>query len=265
MEFYDTHMHSCLSFDCDELPEAYVDDKTSTLIFTDHFDLKNPWDHGQDSIPDFTQLFKWQEDFKKKEIEMLTGVEIGYVPGKAKEIQHILSPYHFDVAILSAHQNTKYDYMDVDTGKSADEMINEYLDQLSEALDYLKDCQIFAHFDYGFRVHPLAKEAMAKYEEKIKTIFSKVIDLEMAFELNSKSIVKYNKIDLYRWAIPIYQAMGGKYFSLGSDAHKKEEKFNEFDTLIDLLEEYNVKEVCVYKNKERFLCPLADVRKVLKR
>lgn len=263
MEFYDTHMHSCLSFDCDESPEAYVDEQTSTLVFTDHLDLANPWDHGQDSIPDFDQLFKWQEDFKKQNIEMLTGVEIGYVPGKAKAIQRVLSPYPFDVAILSAHQNTTYDYMDVDTGKPAEEMINEYLDQLSEALDYFNDCQIFAHFDYGFRVHPLTEEDMTTYEEKLKTIFSKVIDLGMAFELNSKSIVKYDKIDLYRWAIPIYQAMGGKYFSLGSDAHKKEEKFNEFHTLIHLLEEYNVEAVCVYKNKERFLCSLADVKELL--
>ena len=41
MKFYDTHMHSYLSFDSEEDPTAYLSKKTEVLTFTEHLDLDN--------------------------------------------------------------------------------------------------------------------------------------------------------------------------------------------------------------------------------
>ena len=40
MTIYDQHVHSYLSFDCDENPENYLTEATKELVLTDHFDLK---------------------------------------------------------------------------------------------------------------------------------------------------------------------------------------------------------------------------------
>lgn len=42
-------------------------------------------------------------------------------------------------------------------------------------------------------------------------------------ELNAKSFLKYGNEDLYRYAVPLYQSVGGKLFTLGSDAHVAED------------------------------------------
>lgn len=264
MKFYDTHMHSHLSFDCVETPQSYLDEETENITFTEHLDLENTANEGQDDIPDFQQHLNWQKQFKEAEqVNLLLGVEIGYVPTHQKRLEKILEPYPFDLKLLSVHQNSQYDYMDQTTGDAPEMMINKYLDQLLEALEQMKGCQIMTHFDYGFRIHPITADRLQPYENKLMRIFEKCANLGLAFELNSKSLWKYNKLDLYKWAIPRFQSVGGNLFSLGSDAHKADEHFMNFLDSIEILEKFGVTEVAQYQHQELYLYPLARLKKEL--
>lgn len=262
MLFYDTHMHSHLSFDCFEDPVKYLTPDTKRITFTEHLDLANTANEGQDDIPDFKQMLAWQEVFKQKyEVELLMGVEVGYVLSHRTRLKQILSEYEFDLVLLSVHQNDRYDYMDDTVEESAEVMIHAYLDQLIQALDDMGDCQIMTHFDYGFRIHRLEEADLLPYEPKLVQILEKCIEQGLAFELNSKSIFKYQNQFLYEWAIPKYQALGGTLFSLGSDAHQVSEHFQHFKELIQLLETFNVKEIAQFRSKELSLYPLDELKK----
>lgn len=264
MKFYDTHMHSHLSFDCFEDPEAYISEKTEFITFTEHLDLDNTANKRQDDIPNFDELLKWQKQFKEKfNVDLLLGVEIGFVPSHQERLEKIISTYDFDLKLLSVHQNEDYDYMDsVDVQPEI--MINKYLDQLLLALNLMKDCHIMTHFDYGFRIHQLMADQLAPYEDKLMAIFQKCADNGLAFELNSKSLYNYDNKDLYEWAIPRYQSVGGTLFSLGSDAHRVDEHFMRFDESIELLEKFGVSQVAQFNRGKLYFQDLEELNGLFK-
>lgn len=264
MTFYDTHMHSFLSFDSKAEPTSYISEKTEVLTFTEHLDLENTIFDKRDDIPDFAEIVKWQRKFQKEhDIELLLGVEVGYVPGQEEQLKDILSAYAFDVKLLSCHQNDQYDYMDEKTDDTPGEMMDKYVKQLFEAVSTMTECQIMTHFDYGFRVHNVSSRTFEAYKEPLKRVFEKAIENNFAFELNGKSIEKYDTLELYEWAVPTFLELGGHIFSLGSDAHDASEHFLAFDTMISLLEKHGVTEVAQYKKQEREMVSLKDVKRFL--
>lgn len=253
MQFYDQHCHTQLSFDSEASPWDYAKLGLDVLTFTEHLDLANPASNGQDDIPDFQQTLNWQKTFSKDyDSHLLLGVEVGYAPGQAARLREVLAPYDFDIQLLSCHHNLRYDYMD--TAEHSDKldepvaMMDQYVTQLLEAVQALPEVQVLAHFDYGFRVHNVSTQwIIERYGEQLIEVFKQCIRQDIAFELNSKSIYKYDKLALYRWAIPIYRQFGGHLFSLGSDAHEVADYQLAFDQLKALLLEFDIQEVALFE------------------
>ena len=261
MLFYDTHMHSKLSFDSKAEPTSYVKDKIERLTFTDHLDLDHTINDMRDEIPDFDTLFSWKADFKEKyQIDLLAGIEVGYVPGQKERLDEILNSHDFDIKLLSCHQNDVYDYMDDLPDEKPEDMMTKYVDQLLKAVTMMPDTQILTHFDYGFRVHDVSLDELEPYKAKLTQVFEKAVENDLALELNSKSIVKHHNTDSYEWAIQTYQSLGGTLFSLGSDAHQADDHFLAFDQLIELLEKFDIEKVVQYKNQELSFVTLDEVK-----
>lgn len=265
MRFYDQHCHSLLSFDSEASPWDYAKLGLEALTFTEHLDLENPISKGQDDIPNFDQTLAWQETFSKDfACHLLLGVEVGYAPGQSERLREILAAYDFDIQLLSCHHNLVYDYMDTpqDSDKLDEpiDMMDQYVAQLLEAVQELPEVQILAHFDYGFRVHDVSTEwLIERYKKQLTEIFRYCIQHDIAFELNSKSIYAYDKLDLYRWAIPVYKELGGRLFTLGSDAHKVEDYQLAFDQLKALLLEFDIHEVALFEGKKARLVELVHL------
>lgn len=97
-------------------------------------------------------------------------------------------------------------------------VIPQYFAQLSEA-------DVFAHFDYGFRVFGLSLAEFKQYEAQFLTILDQVIKNKLAFELNAKSAYLYDNLALYEYVIDLYLSRGGTLFSVGSDGHYYLEHF----------------------------------------
>lgn len=262
MRFYDQHCHTQLSFDSEASPWDYAQLGLEVLTFTEHLDLDNPVSKGQDDIPNFDQTMTWQKTFNEDYgSQLLLGVEVGYAPGQTQRLQEILTAYDFDIQLLSCHHNLRYDYMDTaEHSEHLDEpieMMDQYVTQLLEAVQELPDVQILAHFDYGFRVHDVSTDwIIERYHQPLTEVFKRCIRQGIAFELNSKSIYKYDKLALYRWAIPLYRKLGGHLFSLGSDAHEVADYQMAFDQLKALLLEFDIQEVALFEAKKARLVSL---------
>ena len=91
-------------------------------------------------------------------------------------------------------------------------VIPQYFAHLSEA-------DVFAHFDYGFRVFGLSLAEFKQYEAQFLPILDQVIKNKLAFELNAKSAYLYDNLALYEYAIGLYISRGGTLFSVGSDGY----------------------------------------------
>lgn len=261
MEFYDTHAHSFLSFDSEEKPKNYLSDTTNVVALTEHLEMNYAYVEGDELVPDFTQTLAWQKEWANEGKQLLMGVEIGYSNGNAKKLKRAIAPFDMDLKLLSTHHNNIYDYMDEHADATPEEMLSSFLTQSEEALDHFADAQIFCHFDYGFRIFDMSVNQFSTYKERLVPILKKVIDYGLALELNSKSIFTYENRALYEQVIPLYQELGGKLFSIGSDAHQAEDHYMNFGNLINLLDKYGVESVAQFHKQELSHYPLKELKK----
>lgn len=254
IQYMDHHMHTHFSFDSEESFENYFTHQPKVLVSTDHFDLKNPCTNGTDCIPDYqAYLAELNELSEKHEINLLRGIEIGMVPGQESFIQDYLTSHPYDIKVLSIHHNGQFDFMDPSVCKQDPlKIAAEYFNQMNYSLEHFTQADILAHFDYGLRQLQLTPQELEEnFEADLISIFQKVIELEMAFELNSKSILKYQNKSLYAYAIPLYQSLGGQLFTLGSDAHVAEDYQLGFDSLLSFLTELGINQLTTFENSEK--------------
>ena len=121
------------------------------------------------------------------------------------------------------------------------EHIIHYFKEMEEAIERIP-ADVLAHFDYGFRKLSVSLEEFKSLEPQLRQLFQKMIDYNLAFELNSKSMYLYNHEELYRYALVLIKDMGGHRFSVGSDGHKIEHFRLHFDRIEHLLEEFEIGE-----------------------
>lgn len=128
-------------------------------------------------------------------------------------------------------------------------VIPQYFAQLSEA-------DVFAHFDYGFRVFGLSLAEFKQYEAQFLPILDQVIKNKLAFELNAKSAYLYDNLALYEYVIDLYLSRGGTLFSVGLDGYYLEHFRFHFDNLFALLKAKGVTELAIYQKEKRIMVPL---------
>lgn len=251
-EYYDQHVHTRHSFDSDETLENYLKQTEKQLVTTEHLDYKNPSEDFKDSIPDFSQ---YEEDIKKHEErferQILRGIEVGYVHEHKNQIEEFIGNKPYDVILLSTHQNGKIDFMaPVVKEFELERLIAEYYEQMIRSVEEMRQANILTHFDYGMRRADVSVEEYQRLAEHyLKHLFKEVIDRDLALELNAKSFVKYQNAQLYEYAIPLYLAMGGERFTLGSDAHIVKDYELGFKEMSDLLKRNGVTELVTFKQQ----------------
>ena len=198
--------------------------------------------------PTFTQLCK---------IFTLKDEDVYLVDG---EVTNIKITYPYDLKLVSIHQNGRFDYMD-DQVLTMDKfkVATMYFDQMLQVLKSFPDGHILTHFEYGLRRFDFsAQELEEHFEATLRQIFELVIQRELAFEVNAKSFGRYQNAPLYEYAIPLYQSLGGKLFTLGSDAHVAQDYRLLFPEMSQLLRKFDVNQLVVFQGNERYLTDLPN-------
>ena len=253
MTYYDQHLHTHHSFDSNESLENYLKKTTKQLVTTEHLDFYNPYDHFNDNIPDFltydNELKRIEETYHR---HVLRGIEVGYVPHQEHQIKEFLADKPYDLLLLSTHQNGKIDFMDPAVRNiEPKKLIHEYYEQMILSVEAMPHTNILTHFDYGMRQLDITTDDFQRLAEPLLIeLFKKVIDAELAVELNAKSFVKYGNRHLYEYAIPLYISLGGELFTLGSDAHVAEDYELGFKEMGDLLKENNITQLAIFNNQK---------------
>lgn len=259
LHYYDQHLHTFLSFDSEETFEAYLTHQPEFFVATDHFDLENSGTDFGDDIPDYHQLCQIHQVLQDKTpTTLLKGIEVGVVPGQEARIKDYLAAHPYDLKLVSIHQNGKFDYMD-DRVLSMDKFVvgQQYFNQMKTVLTNFSEGDILTHFEYGLRRFSFTPKELAEhFEKELIEIFKLAIAQDLAFELNAKSFGRYQNAPLYQYAIPLYQSLGGKLFTLGSDAHVASDYQLLFDEMASLLRSFSVEELVIVQGKERYLVPL---------
>ena len=133
---------------------------------------------------------------------------------------------------------------------SLEVLIQEYFEQMIQALESSIEFNVLAHFEYGLRMIDIS---VTDFDNLASVFLNKIIELivkkEIAFEVNTKSMYKYKKENLYSYMIEKYLKKGGKLFTLGSDAHNIKDYAYKFDEATKFLLNKNIKEIILFKDK----------------
>lgn len=250
---FDQHVHSNFSFDSNEDLENYINvSNKNDIVTTEHLDFANPVINYEDSSINYLKYIEEIDSLNKKySNKFFSGIEIGYTPNSEKRIEDFLKDKNFNLKLLSIHQNGIYDYMCVNKKLiSLEALIQEYFKQMIQALESSIEFNVLAHFEYGIRIVDIS---VADFDSLASKFLNKIIELiikkEIAFEVNTKSMYKYKKENLYSYMIEKYLKKGGKIFTLGSDAHNIKDYAYKFDEARKFLLERNVKEIILFKDK----------------
>ena len=250
---FDQHVHSSFSFDSNEDLENYINvSNNSDIITTEHLDFENPIINYKDSSIDYLKYVGQIKNLNKKySNKFFLGIEIGYTPNSEKRIEDFLKDKNFNLKLLSIHQNGNYDYMCVNKKLiSLEVLIQEYFEQMIQALESSIEFNVLAHFEYGLRMIDIS---VTDFDNLASVFLNKIIELivkkEIAFEVNTKSMYKYKKENLYSYMIEKYIKKGGRLFTLGSDAHNIKDYAYKFDEATKFLLNKNIKKIILFKDK----------------
>lgn len=245
------HIHSKFSFDSDLEPEIIVENsmmKNYGLIsITDHLDF-NPKDpaFGHYKYKESEDLYqKISEKYNK--IKIIFGVEIGYEKAREEEIKNYLKDKKFKIKIGSIHcmqdiiisdwmKNFKDDEIEYATGIYYDELKN----LVSSGI-----FNVIGHFDYYKKYSnntDIAKKIWVKYYLKIENIFKIGIENNVFPEINTSGMRQkpqepYPSFDI----LSIYKDVGGRYISIGSDAHRLEHLDYGIIDAIEMIKKFDFK------------------------
>lgn len=223
---FDTHNHC--DFSCDAkmtLPEAItVAEKLGLgFILTEH------WDYEYPTNPDMF-LFDRDAYFSKNEPlrreNVLLGIEIGLQPHLSQKDDAVAEGYPFDFVIGSLHMMNKRDLYEPSSyaGLSKAETMHYYLRDSILVLENHDNFDSLGHIDYICRYWPYADKEfhMEENQSEWDRLFSLLIDKNKPIEINTRRLDNPQSV---RALLPLYkryQALGGRYCTLGSDAHYTE-------------------------------------------
>ncbi len=197
----------------------------------------------------------------EKEIRVKLGVEVDYLPGKAKELARLLAREPFDYVIGSIHFMGDWDFthpLQEARYKTLDlaQVYRRYFELLWQACSSgLFD--IIGHIDvvkkFGYR---LSDDEMEPYWRCTARILK---ENGLCFELNSSGRAA-PAAEFYpgrrllelccREGVPV---------TLGSDAHAPDQVGRYFDAAVRLLREAGYRELAVFTARQRSFIPLEEV------
>lgn len=257
---FDNHIHTEISKDSSmEIQDAidYARKKGLSLCLTEHIDIKN---HNQVMGDGFTFVipayFEKYKDIKSH--TLLLGVELGMRPEMYEDNKKALGNYEFDFILGSIHYvngidiyNSKF-YQD----KTKTEAFNLYLDDMLTCIKMYENFDSLGHIDYISR-YATYKDSEIYYEEfkeKIDGILGTIIKKGKVIEINTRRLnqpgVKDNFLKIYGR----YKELGGRFVTIGSDAHNKESVGINFEVAKDIIKKLDLQAV-YFKNR----CCIVDL------
>lgn len=246
----DYHVHSNFSSDGKVSMEDMINQAIrlglKTLCFTDHMDFDYPqigdYSFDLDVKKYYTKLQMMKEKYKSQ-IELLTGIELGYQPHVIDSMNALVKEYNFDFVINSVHVLDNYDpyYPTYWEGKTEEEGILKCFETIKESCENFTDFNVCGHIDYIVRYAPSTKVkyheySFPNYADLIDEILRTLIYNGKGIEVNSSGY-KYGlghphpKTEILKR----YKELGGEIITIGSDAHLPDHIAYNFEAVAELL------------------------------
>jgi histidinol-phosphatase (PHP family) len=249
---FDTHVHTTFSTDSKmNIENALKSAKKRgvALILTEHMDIGYP--NQGEFIFDTNKYFKSYSKFRGK--NLLLGIEIGMKNDCIDESRIIVNSNPFDYVIGSIHlvDNLDLYYKDYYEGKSKKTAYLKYLNSMLENLKKFDFIDSLGHIDYICRYAKYDDSELYydEFSDIIDEIFKILISSGKCIELNTRRLKNKSSIDPLLKIYKRYRELGGKYITIGSDAHDEKSIGGNFSIAKEMVSQCDLK-IVYFKDRE---------------
>jgi len=248
----DSHIHTEFSSDSEMKLQHGIEIARKLgigMTITEHLDLKFPT--GTDFTFDIDKYFIDYE--KHRSSNFMLGIEVGMQLTCLEENREVVNKYPFDYVIGSIHVANGQDIFEPEAyeGKTKKELFEEYFSSMVECVKQYDFIDCLGHIDYISRYATYNDKEIHYHEfkEYIDEVLKAIVNNGKVMEINTR---RFNDVEAYNNLINIYKSynkMGGKYITIGSDAHHAEDIGNNFILANRICEICNLKPV-YFKNRK---------------
>lgn len=241
---FDSHVHTKFSTDSKmEITDAINASRKLDLglIITEHMDVGFPSiDNNTFCIPDF-----FNEYSNYRSGKLLLGVELGMRPDLLEQVKNVADSYPFDQIIGSVHVVDKMDSYQKSfyEGRSKTEVYEQYLKYMIRCIKTHDFIDTLGHIDYIARYNDFFDKELYydEYIEYIDEILKLLADKGKAIEINTSRLSKHDAAVNLTKVYKRFNELGGKYVTIGSDAHTPESIGRSFNIAKEICEDCNLR------------------------
>lgn len=275
----DYHVHCNFSDDSDETMEAQVrraiELGLDEICMTDHVDygIKSDWDdevqlyrrndgsittdetHGLPSRNvNYPLYFHTLQELKSRfgeRIQIREGLEFGIQTGTTTRFQKLYDRYseQLDFILLSMHQvdNLEFRTQDFQRGRTQKEYNERYYREIYDVQKVFHSYSVLAHLNLLSRYDEQGIYPFEKVQDYIAEILRQAIRDNKGIEVNTSGY-RYGLGDTQPSCriLKLYRDLGGRIITIGSDAHRKEDIADRFDTAKEMLKGLGYTQFCTF-------------------
>lgn len=252
----DYHLHSDFSSDSstpmEQMIEWAIQLGLKKLCFTDHmdYDIKVVNGYAFTFNPEkyMVKINEMKEMYREK-LQILTGIELGLQPHLSEKLTKLIQNYSFDFVIGSSHVVNRIDpyFPEYWENRTKEEGMQVYFETILENCKAFQGFHVYGHLDYAIRYVPGQPKvkpdySYEDYKDLLDEVLKTLISYSKGIEVNTAGL-KYGlgfphpKTEV----LLRYKELGGEIITIGSDAHRPEHLYYDFDKVSELLKSLGFK------------------------
>lgn len=224
---FDYHMHSTVSFDGHDSPEAMAAAAQKAglreICFTDHMDFRRDLS-DRAMVFDTDTYHKAYDTLEIPGVKIRRGLEFGMQPDNAPVLKQVLEKERFDFVLGSVHF---VDYVDVYDppyweGKTILQAEQQYLEETLACVESHTDFDVLAHLTYISKAHAHPAPRPVDFETHkavIDQILRVLAQKGKGLEMNTSGVDRCGDFLPYAAYFRRFKELGGRIVTIGSDAH----------------------------------------------
>lgn len=266
----DFHVHTDNSYDGNH-SATFICEKAEfnnlrAVAFTDHCEVDrciNDYAHERAVFQTFFEIAKVKSAFMGRFL-VLNGIELGQ-PTYAPEIaERILNSQNFDVVLGSIHNlRNGFDpyYGESFTESDVSEFLKEYFDEMINMCKW-GNFDVLAHLTYPLRYF-FAKSGITvdlnDYKSEVDEILRLIAKKDIALEINTAGLrQKLNRLQPETDVVRRFRELGGKFISVGSDAHYVSDLANGISEAFKAALDAGFKNITLFQNRSPMEMSIAE-------
>ena len=223
--YFDSHIHTEFSADsemkvADALREA--ERQGLGLVFTEHLDYDYPSAGTEEFIFDPAAYWAAYEPLRVKR-NLSLGVEMGMMASAREKNAAFLQRVPFDFVLASIHFLDVKDlyYPETFEGREKAEMYYEYFTVMRDEIYAHPFINALAHIDYIARNSTFDNPEISygEFTDEIDAVLRALVETDTAIEINTRRLGTPRGTKELAPIYRRYYGLGGRYVTIGSDAH----------------------------------------------